>query len=192
LVFAAGDHDPDERGRLVAVAHRIYADALFQAALERGRLDKVREDLGEFVAAVETVPALDALLTNPELDRGQRRAALEGILDGADELVRNFVLLAAEKNRAGQIGEIFREFERLVAQQERRLEVELTTAVALSDEEAQSIVSQIQKAAGRSVEATRAVDPDLVGGFVLQAGSLRVDASIRGRLERLRHELARS
>jgi F-type H+-transporting ATPase subunit delta len=176
----------------VAVAHRIYADALFQAALEQGRLEKVREDLGDFVAAVDAVPELAALLTNPELDRGQRRAALEGVLEGGDELVRNFVLLTAEKNRAGQIGEIFREFERLVALQERRLEVELTTAVELSDDEAQSIVSQIEQAAGRAVEATRSVDPDLVGGFVLQAGSFRVDASVRGRLERLRHELARS
>src|SRR5205823_4881828 len=129
LLFAARDHDADERGRLVAVAHRIYADALFQAALEQDRLDSVREDLGDFVAAVEAVPQLEALLTNPELDRAQRRAALEGVLEGADELVRNFVLLIAEKNRAAEIGEIFREFERLVAQQERRLEVELTTAV---------------------------------------------------------------
>jgi F-type H+-transporting ATPase subunit delta len=176
----------------VAVAHRIYADALFQAAVEQGRLDRVREDLGDFVAAVDAVPELEALLTNPEIDSGQRRAALEGILEGADELVRNFVLLAAEKHRADQIDELFREFERLVAQQERRLEVELTTAVQLSDEEAQGIVSQIEQAAGRTVEATRSVDPDLVGGFVLQAGSFRVDASIRGRLDRLRHELARS
>jgi len=176
----------------MAVAHRIYADALFEAALERGRLDEVREDFGDFVAATETVPELEALLTNPEIDSGQRRAALEGVLEGADELVRNFVLLAAEKHRADQIREIHREFERLVARHERRLEVELTTAVPLSDEEATTILSQIEKAAGRTVEATRSVDPDLVGGFVLQAGSFRVDASVRGRLERLRHELARS
>jgi F-type H+-transporting ATPase subunit delta len=175
----------------MAVAHRIYADALFQAALEQGRLAQVREDLGDFVAAVESVPELEALLTNPEIDRANRRAALEEILAGADELVRNFVLLAAEKGRAGEIAEIAREFDRLVAAQEKRLEVELTTAVELSDEEAKSILAQIEQASGRSVEATRKVDSDLVGGFVLQAGSLRVDASIRGRLERLRHELQR-
>jgi len=176
----------------VAVAHRIYADALFQAAVEQDRLEAVREDLGDFVAAVEAVPELEALLTNPEIDSGQRRAALEGVLEGADELVRNFVLLAAEKHRADQIAEFFREFERLVAQQERRLEVERTTAVELSDEEAKAILAQIEQAAGRTVEATRSVDPDLVGGFVLQAGSFRVDASVRGRLQRLRQELARS
>ena len=176
----------------MAVAHRIYADVLFQAALEQGRLTKVREDLGDFVAAVASVPELEALLTNPEIDRANRRAALEEILADADELVRNFVLLAAEKGRAGEIAEIAREFDRLVAAQEKRLEVELTTAVELTDEEAKGILAQIEKASGRSVEATRKVDPELVGGFVLQAGWLRVDASVRGRLERLRNDLARS
>ena len=100
--------------------------------------------------------------------------------------------LAAQKGRAGEIAEIAREFDRLVAAQEKRLEVELTTAVELTDEEAKGILAQIEKASGRSVEATRKVDPELVGGFVLQAGSLRVDASVRGRLERLRNDLARS
>jgi F-type H+-transporting ATPase subunit delta len=50
-------------------------------------------------------------------------------------------------------------------------------------------VQRIEKASGRSVEATRSVDPELIGGMILQAGSLRVDASVRGRLERLRREL---
>jgi F-type H+-transporting ATPase subunit delta len=82
-----------------------------------------------------------------------------------------------------------REFDRLVAREERRLDVELTTAFELSDDEAQRIVAQIEKASGRRVDATRTVDPALIGGLVLQAGSLRVDASVRGRLERLRREL---
>ena len=51
------------------------------------------------------------------------------------------------------------------------------------------IVDQIAKASGRKVEATRKVDSRLIGGVVLQAGSFRIDASVRGRLERLRHEL---
>jgi F-type H+-transporting ATPase subunit delta len=79
-----------------------------------------------------------------------------------------------------------------MAREERRLSVELTTARELTDAEADSILKQIEEAAGRKVEATRKVDPALVGGIVLQAGSLRVDASVRGRLERLRTELVRS
>ena len=79
-----------------------------------------------------------------------------------------------------------------MAIEQRRLTVELTTARELSDEEARAILGQIEQASGRKVEATRSVDPDLVGGIVLQAGSLRVDASVRGRLERLRQELVKS
>ena len=168
----------------------MYARALFQAAKERDRLAEVREELGDFVASVAEVPELRSLLRNPQLDPRARRAALEDLLGDSDELVRNFLLLAAEKGRAGQIEEIHREFERLVAAEERRLTVELTTAQELSDDEARRIVKQIEDASGRRVDATRKVDPDLIGGLVLQAGSLRLDASVRGRLDRLRQELA--
>jgi F-type H+-transporting ATPase subunit delta len=173
----------------MAVAYRIYARALFDAAKDRDRLAQVREDLGDFVAAVEEVPELRSLLRDPVLDPKEKAAALDSILGGVDELVRNFLLLVAEKNRTAQIEEIAHEFDRLVAAEERRLEVELTTAFELSDKEAKSIVAQIEKASGREVDATRSVDPELIGGLILQAGSMRVDASVRGRLNRLRHDL---
>jgi F-type H+-transporting ATPase subunit delta len=173
----------------MAVAYRIYARALFDAAKDRDRLARVREDLGDFVAAVEEVPELRSLLRDPVLDPKEKAAALDSILGGVDELVRNFLLLVAEKNRTAQIEEIAHEFDRLVAAEERRLEVELTTAFELSDKEAKSIVAQIEKASGREVDATRSVDSGLIGGLILQAGSMRVDASVRGRLNRLRHDL---
>ena len=176
----------------MAAAHRIYARALFEAAQEKGRLTEVRDELVDFARATEEVPELAALLTNRELDPRARAGALEDLLGGADELVRNFLLLVAEKGRAAELPEIARELERMVADAEGRIEVELTTAVELSDEETAEIVAQIERAAGRTVEATRKVDPDLIGGLILQAGSYRVDASVRGRLQRLRHDLIRS
>ena len=135
------------------------------------------------------MPQLRAVLRNPQVDQRAKAGVLEELLADADELVRNFLLLAAEKGRIADVEEIAREFERLVAREQRRLEVELTTAYQLSDEEAREIVRQIEEASGRKVEATRRVDPQLIGGFVLQAGSLRVDGSVRGRLERLRRDL---
>jgi F-type H+-transporting ATPase subunit delta len=173
----------------VAVVHRTYARALLEAAKEAGRLQSAREELADFVAATRDVPELDALLRNPELDRGVKRAALTELLGGSDELVRNFLLLLVDKGRASELEEVAREFERLVAAEERRLELDLTTAVELSDDEARELVAEIERAAGRKVEARRSVDPSLIGGVVLQVGSLRVDASVRGRLAKLRREL---
>jgi len=173
----------------VAVAQRIYANALFAAAKEQGRLDPVRRELGEFAEAVDSVPELRGLLTNPELDSRAKVDVLRAVLADADELVRNFLLLIAEKGRAEDLAGIVEEFEALVAAEEGILEVELTTAVELSDEDAKGILEQIERLSGRKLRATRTVDPELIGGFVLQAGSHRADASVRSRLEGLSRQM---
>jgi F-type H+-transporting ATPase subunit delta len=152
----------------------------------------VNAALTDFARAIEETPELSSVLRNPQLESSAKARILADLAGDDEPLFKNFLGLTAEKGRAGEIEEIAREFERLMAREERRLAVELTTARELTDAEAKKIVAQIEKAAGRKVEATRSVDPDLVGGIVLQAGAYRVDASVRGRLERLRQELVRS
>ena len=174
----------------MAVAHRMYARALFEAAQESDRVDQVAADLAALAAAIGEVPELRAFLRNPQIEPTGKASVLDQLAADGDELVRNFVRLAAEKGRAGELPEISAELDALVARAQNRLAVELTTSYELSDEEARSIVQTIEKASGRTVEATRTVDPSLIGGMVLQIGSHRADGSVRGRLERLRHELA--
>lgn len=173
----------------MAVAERIYANALFEAAKDNGRLDAVREELQEFLQAFNQVSELRALLANPEIDTRERTQALREILADAEELVRNFLLLVTEKGRARELPGIVQEFETLVAREEGVLDVELTTAVELSEEESRGILDRIEGVSERKLRATRKVDPRLIGGFVLQAGSHRVDASVRARLERLRRQM---
>ena len=174
----------------MGVVHRVYARALYEAARDQGSVEETRQELADFVAAVRDVPELRAVLRNPQIDPRAKSAALEAITGGAQETVRNFLKLLAEKGRIGEVEEIERELERLVGRAQGQITVELTTAQELTDEAARGIVDQIARASGRKVEATRKVDPDLIGGVVLQAGSFRIDASVRGRLERLRQELA--
>ena len=147
----------------MAVAHRVYAEALLEASKEKDVLAPVREAFDEFAAALG------------ESDE------LRGFL--------NFVHLLAEKGRIAEVEDVHEEFGRLLAREERVLELELTTAVELSDKEAAKVVKQIEEASGRSVVATRTVDPEIIGGIVVQAGSVRADASVRGRLDQLREEL---
>jgi F-type H+-transporting ATPase subunit delta len=174
----------------MGVAQRMYARALFQAAQDADRVDAVAGDLAAIAGAMDDVPELRAFLRNPQIEPGGKADVLGQLTADADELVRNFVRLTAEKGRSGELSEISAELDVLVAQAQNRLAVELTTAHELSDDEAASIVQAIEKASGRTVEATRAVDASLIGGIVLQIGSHRADGSVRGRLERLRHELA--
>jgi F-type H+-transporting ATPase subunit delta len=174
----------------MAVAQRLYARALFQAADEAGKLEPVSSELSQLATAIAETPALQMLLRNPQVDPPEKADVLGELTAGADDLVGNFVRLVAEKGRAGELVEMSAELDALVARAQNRLAVELITALELSDEEARSIVERIEQASGRTVEASRSVDPGLVGGIVLQVGSFRADGSVRGRLERLRQELA--
>jgi F-type H+-transporting ATPase subunit delta len=152
----------------------------------------VHEALADFAAALAQTPELAAVLRNPQLEPTAKRGILADLAGDEEPLFANFLQLVADKGRAGELEQIAAEFERLMAREERRLTVELTTARELTDAEAEAIVKQIEAAAGRKVEATRSVDPEILGGIVLQAGSYRADASVRGRLERLRQTLVRS
>jgi len=141
------------------------------------------------VEAERQVPELGELLRNPQLDKRAKTAAVDAVAGEADPLVLNLLRLLVEKNRAGEVAQVAEEFERMAAVEEGELSVELTTAYELSDEEARAIVGQIEQRSGRKVEANRTVDPELIGGMVLQVGSRRVDASIRGRIEQLGRDL---
>ncbi|HST17881.1 MAG TPA: ATP synthase F1 subunit delta [Gaiellaceae bacterium] len=168
----------------------MYARALFDAARDEGRVEQIQSDLGQLREAVADTDELRVVLENPEVDSRVKGDILARIAEGSDELVVNFVRLIAEKGRAAALGGIADELDVLVAAEARILDVELTTAHELSDAEFGRILGRIEEASGRKVQGTRSVDADLIGGLVLQAGSLRLDASVRGRLERLRQELA--
>jgi F-type H+-transporting ATPase subunit delta len=173
----------------VAVAHRVYAEALLEGAKEKKRLDRIRPEFDEFAAAVQSSEELRGFLANPQIEGEIKREALEDLLSGSDALFRNFLRLLVEKDRIAEVEDVYEEWGRLLAREEHVLELELITAVELSEPEAKRVVKEIEEASGRRVEASRSVDPDLIGGLVVQAGSLRLDASVRGRLEQLREEL---
>ena len=173
----------------MAVAHRVYAEALLEAAKENKRLDRVRTDFDDFAAAVQTSDELRGFLANPQIEEETKRQALEDLLSGSDDLFLNFTRLLVEKDRIAELENVYEEWGRLLAREERVLELELITAVELSEKEAERVVKEIEEASGRRVEASRSVDPGLIGGLVVRAGSLRLDASVRGRLEQLREEL---
>ena len=150
----------------------------------------MHEELQQLRSAFDDTPDLAGLLENPEIESRLKADVLTQVAQGSDEIVVNFLRLIAEKGRAAELADIVDELDALVAAEHQILDVELTTATELSDKEFGRILGRIESASGRKVQAERKVDPDLIGGIVLQAGSMRLDASVRGRLERLRHDLA--
>jgi ATP synthase F1 delta subunit len=171
---------------------RVYSQALFEAAKDAGKLDEVREQLGQFADALDENRELAVFFFSPYFSSAEKRDGIRDAVSGAEPELVNFLELLAEKHRMPAIFRIRRELDRLWAQENRQLEVELTSAVELDPEIAERVGDEIAKQTDRKVELSTNVDPDVLGGLVLRVGNMVLDTSIRTRLERLRREIARA
>jgi ATP synthase F1 delta subunit len=171
---------------------RVYGSSLFEVATKQGKLDVVREQLAQFADAVRASPQLQVFLFSPYFSTQEKQAGLERALEGADEVLMRFLELLIEKHRMPVLFRIRQEYESLCERAERRLRVEITSAVELDPAMAQLVAEQIGEHTGRRIELRRRVDPEIIGGLILRVGNSILDASVRTRLERLRRQVAQA
>jgi F-type H+-transporting ATPase subunit delta len=171
---------------------RVYADALFRAAKDTGKLDVLHDQLAQFVAALRENREMELFFFSPYFSSAEKRDGLRKVLDGAEPELINFLELLAEKHRVPVIYRIERQFDALWKKENKRLGVTVTSAVELDPEIAKRIGAEIEKQTGNKVELESRVDTDIIGGLVLQVGNMVLDASIRNRLDKLRKNIAQA
>jgi F-type H+-transporting ATPase subunit delta len=150
----------------------------------------LREQLGQFADALKDNRELELFFFSPYFAAKEKQAALGKLLDGADDRLISFLELLIENHRMPVIFRVRREYDRLREQENRLLPVVLTSAVELDEQTTQSLISSIGERTGRTVTLTTNVEPDILGGIVVQVGNSILDASIRNRLEQLRTHVA--
>ena len=170
----------------------VYAHALFEVANEHDTLDRVHDELGEMADALADNRELQVFFFSPYFSSQEKKEGIGRIVDGADEQFLNFLELLAERHRLPALMRIRRRFDALWAEERKLLPVSLTSAVELDDKLVKDVGKRIEEQTGRQVELSSKVDPDVLGGLVLQVGNMVLDASIRSRLERLRKQVARA
>lgn len=164
---------------------RPYAKAVFEIASEQAALPAWSEFLGVAAHAVAD-PEFHALLDNPRVPRSRLVGLLVDLCgERAGPMARNLVGLLVENGRLAYLPEIALEFERLRAAAENVVEVHVESAVALTDEQRQSIATAMSRRLGKDIRLLCDVDASLLGGAIIRAGDLVIDGSLRGRLERL-------
>jgi F-type H+-transporting ATPase subunit delta len=171
---------------------RVYATALFGAAKDRGKLDAIRDQLGEFVGVLEDNREVRLFFFSPYFSSAEKIEGLKKSVSDVEPELLNFLELLLEKGRMPVIFRIRRQYDALWAKENKRLGVTLTSAVELDPEIAKRIGSQIEEQTGNKVELESRIDPDILGGLVLQVGNMVLDTSIRNRLEKLRKSVARA
>jgi ATP synthase F1 delta subunit len=171
---------------------QVYARALFEAAVENGELDEIQQQLGMWADALGTNKNLQTFFFSPRFSPAEKKEAIRRIIEGGNEHFVNFLELLAERHRLPATFRIRRTFDEMWREEHKMLPVEVTSAVELDEGLVHSIGERIEKQTGRRVELTSRVDPDIIGGLVLRVGNRILDASIHGRLERLRKQITRA
>lgn len=171
---------------------QVYSRALFQVAQERDALDELRDQLAEFADALDQNRELSVFFFSPYFSTEEKKEGLEKAVTGADEALTNFLGLLIEKHRMPLIHRIRRQFDELWAEENRLLPVAVTSAVELDKATVKKLGDEIGEQTGRKIDLASNVDPDILGGIVVQVGNSVLDASIRHRLEQLRRQVAKA
>lgn len=166
-----------------------YAEALYESAADKGAVVEVRTQVAELAGAMVEVPQLADLLTNPEIDSRQKKAAAAALLEGANPIVRNFVQVLIDRGRSGLLPEIADAYAERVEQAEGKVKLHAVTAVPMPDDLRARLLEKVRAETGLEVILTEEVDPDIVGGLVLRTEGAVVDGSVRERLAGMRRSL---
>ncbi|MCW5568284.1 MAG: F0F1 ATP synthase subunit delta [Steroidobacteraceae bacterium] len=168
-----------------ATVARPYARAAFEFAQGAKALARWG-DLLETAAMVVRDARVTALLGNPKVTT---LALADFVLDiageKADEHGRNFVRLLAQNQRLALLPEIAAQYALLRAAAENTVDVEVVSAIALSEAETEKFARALTRRLNRIVRLHPSVDPSLLGGAVVRAGDFVLDGSLKGKLERL-------
>jgi ATP synthase F1 delta subunit len=169
----------------------VYARSLFEVARDHGDLDSVREQLGQFADALEENRDLQVFFFSPYFSTEEKKDGLKATLEDAEPTLMNFLELLLEQHRMPAIFRIKRQLDRLWEDENRLLPVQITSATPLDEATIAAIGARIGEQTGRRVDLTSRVQPDILGGLVVQVGNSILDASIANRLEQLRKQVAR-
>jgi F-type H+-transporting ATPase subunit delta len=164
-----------------------YAEALFKAAFEREELEETLENLKEFVDVLHESEELKEFFYGVHIPEAQKRRAIDALTEEMTTSTTNFLKVLIDNGRTEIFEDVVPRYEDLVEEYQGKVEVELTTAVELSDETLDRVRSRLGEILdGREILLETNIRPELLGGAIVRVGERQIDASIRGQLQGLR------
>jgi F-type H+-transporting ATPase subunit delta len=168
-----------------------YANALADIALAQGAAGPALQQLGDFNAAYSASSELRNILASPAVSKSEKRGVAEKIAArlGASKIVRNFLFVVIDHQRTHLLPEIFQSFQDVVRERQGIAEAVIVSAALLSDDQKKEMTKSLERLTGKKIEASFALDPQLLGGVWVRVGDTIYDGSLRNRLNDLRDRL---
>jgi len=168
-----------------------YANALADVVLEQGAAEPARKQLADFAAAYAESVELRNFLASPAATHEEKHRVIESILArlGASRIVRNFLFVVVDHQRAHLLPEIASSFEQVLMERQNVEEAEVASAVELNKDQKSTLLQTLERLTGKKIRAKYTLEPGLMGGAVVRIGDMIYDGSLRKRMNVLRAQL---
>lgn len=176
-----------------AAAQR-YAKAVFSLGVDSGEFERIGQEIGAVVEAIDTNDALRMILLSPQHDAEVKRGVVEAIAvkKGFTSTTKNFLLLLVDKGRLPLLPEMYRSYQKLSDEKAGRMNATVVTAAQLTEPLIKEIITSLEKKTGKKVSLSSEVDPALIGGVVIKIGDIIYDGSIKTQLNKLRDNIRKT
>ncbi len=177
---------------MAKLVSKVYGDALFETAMDKGKVDALYEEARALALILDDNPQLMVLLNNPQIVKEEKVAVMHQVFSGkVEEEMMGFLKLAVEKDRQNDIGAILGYFIQRVKEFKKIGVAKVSSAVELQAEQRSALEEKLLATTPyREFEMHYQVDASLIGGMVIRIGDRVVDSSIKTRLYELKKELS--
>lgn len=172
-------------------AARVYAQALLNNAIERGQEHEIQNELDSLLGEVfASTPNLEEFFTSTAVGPEKKAEIIRSVFSerGSDLLV-NFLIVLNDHGRLDLLRPVVRTYRELMDKRERRIPVNVTSAVPLEEYQANQLCQHIRETLQHEPVLNQNVDPEMIGGLVIQVGDYLFDASVRSRIESIQTNL---
>ncbi len=167
-----------------------YAQALYSLAKEENSTEAILQELEALDTAFRAEPAFLRLLSAPNVSKQERCAVLDSSFRGRiSPYVLNFMKILTEKGYIRQFSDCCRGYREQYNNDHGILPVRATTAIPLTQEQSKKLTDKLEKLTGKNVQLSNRVDPDCLGGVSLDYDGMRVDGTVKSRLDAVRSVL---
>jgi F-type H+-transporting ATPase subunit delta len=169
-----------------------YADALMSLAQSQNLTDEFGNNCADLLGMLDGSPELTQILSNPIVKIADKKAILGKVVGSTiHPFMVNFLMILVERRRISNLAEICQRYQAALRKLKGTVLAEVTSAVALTEAQTQSIRDRVQGlTSANNVEIAATVDPDIIGGVIIKFGSQVIDSSLRAEIRRLGMSIA--
>lgn len=169
---------------------KVYADALFELAIEEDNLDTVAEEIETVSVIIKDNSDFVKLLSAPTVSDTDKKAMISKAFEGrVCDTVFNFLNVLCDNGRIKYFSSISQEFKDMYNDKNGILEVNVTTTIPLTDNLREKLILKLEKISGKTIKLNEKTDTSIMGGIVLKYNNTQIDASVKKRLDNMRQQI---